>query len=88
MITVYRDVPTTKTVEEEYTVMVPEVRRRTVEDTINRPVYRDIELRVTAMAPQIETRQATRTVCRMVPVQKERTVSETADRWRSRVRRL
>ena len=85
MITVYRDVPTTKTVEEEYTVMVPEVRRRTVEDTINRPVYRDVELRITDMAPQIEARQATRTVCRLVPVQEERTVYETADRRRSRL---
>ena len=80
MITVYRDVPTTKTVEEEYTVMVPEVRRRTVEDTINRPVYRDVELRITAMAPQIEARRATRTVCRIVPVHEERTVCETVDR--------
>jgi hypothetical protein len=80
MVTVYRDVPTTKTEEEHYTVMVPEVRRRTVVDTINRPVYRDLELRVTAMAPQIEVRQATRTVCRMVPVQEEKTVCETVDR--------
>ena len=67
MVTVYRDVPTTKTVKEEYTVMVPETRTRTVTETVNRPVSRQIELRKTAMTPQIESRQSTRTVCRMAP---------------------
>lgn len=57
---VNRDVPVIKNIEEQYTVMVPQTRTRTVEDTINHPIYRDISLRKTDMTPQIETRQATR----------------------------
>ena len=49
-------------------------------ETINHPVYRDIELRKTTVTPQIEAREASRTVCRMVPVQEERTVCEVVDR--------
>ena len=79
-IVVYRDVPFTKTIEEAYTVMVQQPRTRTVEETINHPVYRDIELRKTTMVPQIEAREASHTVCRMVPVQEERTVCEVVDR--------
>jgi len=77
---VYRDVPITKTIEESYTVMVPETRTRTVVKTVNHPVYRDIELRKTTMVPRVEARQASRNVCRMVPVQEERTVCEVVDR--------
>ena len=80
MITVYRDVPTTKVVQEQYTAMVPEVRTRTVEDVMYRPVPRDIELRITDMAPVIESRQATCTVSRMEPVQEEKIVYETVAR--------
>ena len=54
MVTVYRDVPTTETIQEEYTVMVPETRTRTVADTINHPVYGDIQLRTTTMTPAVE----------------------------------
>jgi hypothetical protein len=75
-VVVYRTVPATRTIEEEYTAMVPETRTRTVADVINHPVYRDIELRTTAMAPQVEARQSTRTVCRLMPFQEQRTVCE------------
>jgi hypothetical protein len=78
--TVYvnKEVPRVKDVEEEYTVIVPEVRTRTVEDTISRPVYNDIVLRKTKMSPEIEARQATRTVCKLVSFQEERTVYDIA----------
>jgi hypothetical protein len=76
---VYRDVPVTKNIEEEYTVMVPRTKTRTVEDTINHPVFRDIELRKTKLTPIVEVRQTIRTVCRMVPVQEERTVCEVVN---------
>ena len=72
MVAVYRDVPATKTVEEEYTVMVPQTRVRTVADTINHPVYGSIELRTTTMTPRVESRRATYTVGRLVPVQEDR----------------
>ena len=54
MVLVNRDVPVIKNTEEEYTVMVPQTRTRTIEETINHPVFRDISLRKTDMAPQIE----------------------------------
>ena len=72
MVTVYREVPTTKTVREKYTVLVPEKRTRTVSDTINHPVYGDIRLRITSMTPEVDVRQAAQTVTRLVPVQEER----------------
>lgn len=73
MVTVYRDVPAVKTVQEEYTVMVPRTETRKVVDTINHPVWGDIQLRAVSMTPEIEPRQATYTVTQMVPVQEERT---------------
>jgi hypothetical protein len=76
LVTVYRRVPEGQSVEEEYTVMVPQTRLRNVDVTINEPVPQSIELRTTTMTPITETRQATQTVCRMIPVQQERTVCE------------
>ena len=72
MVTVYRDVPTTRTVQEEYTVMVPQTRTRTVAETINHPVYGDIQLRTTAMTPEVDVRQTTQTVTQMVAFQEAR----------------
>lgn len=72
MVTVYRQVPATETIEEEFVVMVPETRTRTVTDTINTPVYGDIQLRVTKMASQVEPRQRTQTVTRMISVHEMR----------------
>ena len=79
MVAVYHDVPHTKTIEEEYTVMVSETRTRTVAHTINHPVYGAIELRTTTMTPRVEARQATYTVSRQIPVQEERTACECSD---------
>jgi hypothetical protein len=78
MTTVYRNVPTTETVPEDYTVLVPEKRTRTVVDTINHPVYGDIQLRTTSMTPEVDVRQGSYTVTHMVPVQEERTVRPSA----------
>ena len=74
MVLVSRDVPVIKNIEEEYTVMVPQTRTRTIEDTINHPQFHDIVLRKTNMTPQIEARQSTRTVCKLVSFQEEKTV--------------
>jgi hypothetical protein len=79
MMPVAREVPVVKNIEEEYTVMRPQTRTRTVEDTINHPIFRDISLRKTDMAPQVEARQATQTVCRLVSFQEERTVYDTVN---------
>ncbi len=79
VVQTYRDVPVTKNVEEEYTVMVPQTRTRTIEDVINHPAYHDIELRKTKMIPTVEARQTKRTVCRLEPFQEERTVCETVN---------
>ena len=72
MVTVYRDVPSTENVPEYYTVLVPQKRTRTVVDTINHPVYGDIELRTTSMTSAVDVRQAVQTVTRLVPVQEQR----------------
>jgi hypothetical protein len=72
MVTVYRDVPTSKTIQEKYTVMVPETRTRIVTDTINHPVDGDIQLRTTTMTPEVDVRQGSQTVTRLVAVQEER----------------
>ena len=79
MVAVYHDVPSTRTIEEEYTVMVSETRTRTVAETIKHPVYGDVRLRTTTMTPQVESRQGTYTVNRLVPVQEERTACECSD---------
>ena len=72
-VVVNREVPEKKTVEEEYTVMMPQQRTRTVEVMVDRPVAQNLELRTTTMTPHTETRQTTQTVCRMVPVEEVRT---------------
>ena len=79
IVQTYRDVPVTKNVEEEYTVMVPQTRTRTVEDVINHPAIHDIGLRKTKMIPVVEARQTKRTVCRLEPFQEERTVCESVN---------
>jgi hypothetical protein len=79
MVAVYRDVPSTRTVEEKYTVMVPQTQMRTVVDTINRPIYGDIQLRTTAMTPQVDPQQGIYTVSQMIPVHEERTARDSDD---------
>jgi hypothetical protein len=78
-VVVYREVPEKKTVEEEYTVMIPQKRTRTVEVAIDRPVAQNLELRTTTLTPHTETRQTTQTVCRMVPVEVEKTICEVVN---------
>jgi hypothetical protein len=71
MVTVYHDVPTPDTIQEEYTAYVPQKRMRTVVDTINHPVYGDIQLRTTAMTPEVDVHQGTETVTEMVAIQQQ-----------------
>ncbi|MEN6449878.1 MAG: hypothetical protein ABFC96_05240 [Thermoguttaceae bacterium] len=76
LVTVYRDVPAMKTIQEQYTVMVPQTLTRTIVETVNQPTYGDIQLRTTGVTPKVQAKQATYTVTRYVPVQEQRTVCE------------
>jgi len=82
--TVYRRVPETKTVEREYTVMVPQTRTKTVNYTVCKPVWEEVERQYTVMVPPTETRQATRRVCKMQPVTTTRTVCVDKGHWEKR----
>jgi len=74
--TVYKTERQTKQVQRQCTVMVPEVRTRTEEYTVCRPVWTEETRQHTVMVPHCETRQGTRKVCRMVPVKETRMVCE------------
>lgn len=80
-----RQVPETKTVRRQYTVMVPEVRTRTETVKVCQPVWREETREYTVMVPRTETRQGTRQVCKMVPVKQTRTVCEDQGHWEQRV---
>src|SRR5262245_46175554 len=65
--TVCRQVPETKSVTENYTVMVPENRVREEKVVVCRPVQRQVEQQYTVQVPHTETRKGTRRVCTYVP---------------------
>ena len=73
-VTVMRQIPETKTMTREYTVMVPETRTRTENYTVMKPVTREVTREYTVNVPVKETRQGTRRVCRTIPVNETRTV--------------
>ena len=50
-VTVYKRVPEMKTVEYQYTVMVPETRTKTVDYTVCKPVWSEVEQEYTVMVP-------------------------------------
>lgn len=82
--TIYEQVPQTREIQEEYTVLVPEQRTRTVTDIVQRQVRRNIEQPYTVMVPQQEMREASRTVCRMVAVPETQMVTELSGHWETR----
>ena len=83
--TVYRQVPETKTIETQCTVMVPETRTKTCNYTVCTPVWRDVEKQYTVMVPHKETRQGTRKVCKMEQVTETRTVCKDQGHWEEQV---
>lgn len=79
--TVYRRVPEQRTVEYEYVQQIPEKRTRTVNYTECRQTWQTKEVNYTVQVPYTEQRQATRRVCRMIPVEQTRTVCEDRGHW-------
>jgi hypothetical protein len=79
--TVMRPVNETRTVEYQYTVNKFETRTRDINYTVRKPVMSTEQRQYTVMVPEQQTREATRRVCRMVPVQQTRTVCEDQGSW-------
>ena len=79
--TAYHVVPETKMYECE--IMVPHFECRTEKVTcmVCKPVMTTQQQQITVMVPYTETRQATRQVCRMVPVNETQTVCEDQGGW-------
>jgi hypothetical protein len=77
MVQVCRYVPEIREVEREFMAGVPEVRTWMASEHLPKPVEYEVELRTTQWQPRAEPRQATRTVCRLVPHEEERTICET-----------
>lgn len=65
-VTVYDQVPETRRVTTEQTVLVPETRYRTEEYTVQVPVVRSVPQQVTTQSVQMETRTGTRQITRDV----------------------
>lgn len=80
-ITVQRCVPETKQVRQTVTVMVPEVRYRTVTCRVPVPVWDEVEQPYTVCVPYQEKVQGVRTVYRPVQVQEMRTVCRDEGHW-------
>lgn len=72
--TVYDQVPETRQVTTEHTVMVPETRERTETFTVQVPCERLVPETYTVDNVQTETRTRTRIVCRCIPTTEMRTV--------------
>lgn len=66
-VTVFDQVPETKRITTEQTVLVPETRHRTEEYTVQVPVVRTVRQNVTVQNVQMETRVGTRRIARYVP---------------------
>ena len=87
--TVYRNVPETRQVSYQYTVMVPQTRTRTINYTVCKPVMETHDQQYTVMIPETQTRTVNYTVCKpvmetqtqqytvMVPETRTRTVNYT-----------
>ncbi len=73
--------PVMETLTQQFTVLVPQTRSRTVNCIVNKPVYETQTQTFTVQVPYQETRQATRKVCRMVPVTVMKTVYEDQGHW-------
>lgn len=81
-VTVIQQVPETRQVSEEYTVMVPRTETRRVAYLATRPVFAARQEEYTVMVPHQETRQFTRQVQQMVPVRMTRTIQVPQIRYR------
>ncbi len=80
-VTVFRQVPETRSVEYEYFVPTYEKRSREMSYTVCKPIMTTEQRQVTGMVPAAETRQGTRRVCSMVPVTRTRMVCEDHGSW-------
>lgn len=74
-VTVYEQVPETKQVTTQATVMVPETRQRLETYTVQVPVVRTVPQSVTVQSLQTERRVGTRRITRCVPGTEIRTVT-------------
>lgn len=75
VVTVYDQVPETRQITTEHTVLVPETRHRTEQFTVQVPVVRCVPQSVTVQTLQTETRIGTRLITRCVQGTELRTVS-------------
>jgi hypothetical protein len=71
--TVYEQVPETRQVTTQHTVMVPETRQRTEAFTVQVPFEREVPQTYTVEKLHTETRTGTRQICRCVPKTEMRT---------------
>jgi hypothetical protein len=81
VVTIHRQVPETRQVTQNYTVMVPQQRTRTQHYVVCKPVWKDVEQTYTVSIPQTEPRTGVRNVCRPVQVQETRTVTRNVCGW-------
>ncbi|MDA1055600.1 MAG: hypothetical protein O3C40_34830 [Planctomycetota bacterium] len=81
IVTVCRQVPETRQVTQNYTVMVPQQQTRTEHYVVCKPVWKEVEQNYTVSIPQTEARTGVRNVCRPVQVQETRTVSRNVCGW-------
>ncbi len=65
------------------TVMVPEVRTKTINYTVCKPVWREETREYTVNVPYQETRQGVRQVCHRVPVHQTRTIRVDQGCWQT-----
>lgn len=72
--TVYDQVPETKHITTQHTVMVPETRERLESFTVQVPFEREVAQAYTVNRLQTETRTGTRDICRCIPKTETRTV--------------
>jgi len=81
VVTVCRQVPETREVTENFTVMVPHQRTRTENCVVCKPVWSEVQQTCNILIPQTEPRKGVRSVCRPVQVQETRAVTRIVCRW-------
>jgi hypothetical protein len=77
----YRNVPVMKQVQQQCTVMVPQVQQKTISYTVCRQEMREYTRQCTVMVPVQETRTCMRQVCQMVPQTMTHTVCVDQGHW-------
>ena len=81
MVTYHKPVTETRQVTDNITVLVRQQRSRTVEYTVCKPVWHEVDQQYTVCVPHQERRQGIRKVCRSVQVQETRTVCRDEGHW-------